>query len=96
MDTLLREASRRRDAEQNPLACLMELSQPICVDNFRHNCYIQSIDSREKVKIDCTTSVQALTGAVPTFARVKLSYKYRLAQNVPSNKKGFQWPKISS
>ena len=37
-----------------------------------------------------------LTGAVPTFARVKLSYKYRLAQNVPSNKKGFQWPKISS
>ena len=38
----------------------------------------------------------SLTGAVPTFARVKLSYKYRLAQNVPSNKKGFQWPKISS
>ena len=40
--------------------------------------------------------VEILTGAVPTFARVKLSYKYRLAQNVPSNKKGFQWPKISS
>ena len=35
-------------------------------------------------------------GAAPTFAQVKLSYKHRLAQNVQSNKKGFQWSKISS